>query len=241
MLSIFSSFSIYIALGAGIGVWQVIRRSSESEVKRRIVYSWVVLLGILLGARLGHILLHLPYFRQHPVEILQIWNGGLDWMGALLGGLGSLCILWWVRREPSGRLADGMAPLALPLAAGAWLGCWDSGCAYGAPLNAFPGMVFPDELGILARRFPLQFLAVLLLVLFSAWLEIRPPRLTQAGQYASLVGLGLGGVMLLTAFMRAAPAPRWAGLRPDVWVALFFLVFCLVAGWRCNLIKKGAV
>jgi len=45
------------------------------------------LLGGVLLARAGHVLLHRYYFEIHPDEIIQLSAGGLDWHGALIGGL----------------------------------------------------------------------------------------------------------------------------------------------------------
>jgi phosphatidylglycerol---prolipoprotein diacylglyceryl transferase len=46
---------------------------------------WVTL-GIILGGRLGFVLFYNPgYFAAHPMEILQIWKGGMSFHGGFLG------------------------------------------------------------------------------------------------------------------------------------------------------------
>ena len=46
---------------------------------------WVTL-GIILGGRLGYVLFYNPaYFAAHPVEILQLWKGGMSFHGGFLG------------------------------------------------------------------------------------------------------------------------------------------------------------
>jgi phosphatidylglycerol:prolipoprotein diacylglycerol transferase len=46
---------------------------------------WVTL-GIILGGRLGFVLFYNPgYFAAHPLEILQIWKGGMSFHGGFLG------------------------------------------------------------------------------------------------------------------------------------------------------------
>ncbi|PPR62164.1 MAG: Prolipoprotein diacylglyceryl transferase [Alphaproteobacteria bacterium MarineAlpha4_Bin2] len=43
-------------------------------------------LGIVLGGRFGYVLFYQPiYFLQHPLEILQMWKGGMSFHGGLLG------------------------------------------------------------------------------------------------------------------------------------------------------------
>ncbi len=55
--------------------------------------SIYMLAGVILGARLGHVFFYQPeYYIKHPVEILQIWKGGLASHGAALGILISLYI-----------------------------------------------------------------------------------------------------------------------------------------------------
>ena len=39
---------------------------------------WVTI-GIILGGRIGYVLFYnLPYFIEHPLEIVQLWNGGME-------------------------------------------------------------------------------------------------------------------------------------------------------------------
>ena len=53
--------------------------------------SIYMLLGTVLGARLGHVLFYQPdYYIHHLVEVFQIWKGGLASHGAALGILISL-------------------------------------------------------------------------------------------------------------------------------------------------------
>jgi len=52
-----------------------------------------MLLGTVIGARLGHCLFYEPdYYLQNPVEILQTWKGGLASHGAAIGILLALFI-----------------------------------------------------------------------------------------------------------------------------------------------------
>ena len=46
---------------------------------------WVTL-GIILGGRTGYVLFYNPaYFAAHPVEIVQLWKGGMSFHGGFLG------------------------------------------------------------------------------------------------------------------------------------------------------------
>lgn len=53
-----------------------------------IVY---IILGILLGGRLGYVLFYNPsFYMQHPSEIIKVWHGGMAFHGAVIGLLLSL-------------------------------------------------------------------------------------------------------------------------------------------------------
>src|SRR5438477_11323502 len=46
---------------------------------------WVTL-GIILGGRTGYVLFYnLPYFTEHPLEVFQLWKGGMSFHGGFLG------------------------------------------------------------------------------------------------------------------------------------------------------------
>lgn len=52
----------------------------------------VIILGVILGGRLGYILFYnLEFYLQHPEKIFAVWEGGMSFHGGLLGvGLGVL-------------------------------------------------------------------------------------------------------------------------------------------------------
>jgi phosphatidylglycerol:prolipoprotein diacylglycerol transferase len=79
---------------------------------------WVTL-GIILGGRAGYVLFYNPgYFAAHPMEILQLWKGGMSFHGGLLGCL--LAVVLFARRRgiPAFTLGDincAVAPIGLCL------------------------------------------------------------------------------------------------------------------------------
>ena len=47
-----------------------------------------IIVGIVLGGRLGYVFIYnAPYYIQHPLEIMAIWNGGMSYHGGALGSL----------------------------------------------------------------------------------------------------------------------------------------------------------
>ena len=52
---------------------------------------WVTL-GIILGGRIGYVLFYnLPHFAAHPIEIFQLWNGGMSFHGGFTGCVVAVC------------------------------------------------------------------------------------------------------------------------------------------------------
>jgi phosphatidylglycerol:prolipoprotein diacylglycerol transferase len=60
-----------------------------------------MILGTILGARLGHVFFYEPaWYIAHPGKILQIWEGGLASHGAGVGIIVALLIFSYVRKKP---------------------------------------------------------------------------------------------------------------------------------------------
>lgn len=54
---------------------------------------WYMMIGIIVGARLGHCLFYQPeYYLANPIEILKVWEGGLASHGAGIGIIVSMFI-----------------------------------------------------------------------------------------------------------------------------------------------------
>lgn len=225
------AYPMIMAAGAVLSLIQVARHTPRQELVTWLDMALVTLAGVLVGARLYFVLMHLDYYHQRPLEAPQVWLGGLDWPGAALGGLLAALAIALVMRQPLRQAADRLAHLAPPLGIAGWLGCWMAGCAYGPETTLF-GLSTMGEDGRFSLRFPLQLLAALSLLIYYACLEIGVARPLPAGQRAGLVGLGLAVNLLIFSFLRADPAPLWGGLRADSWAAgllsVFMLALCLL-------------
>src|SRR5260370_6610849 len=56
---------------------------------------WVTI-GIILGGRTGYVLFYnLPFFIQHPVEIFELWKGGMSFHGGFLGCVAAVMLFCW--------------------------------------------------------------------------------------------------------------------------------------------------
>jgi phosphatidylglycerol:prolipoprotein diacylglycerol transferase len=135
---------------------------------------WAVIGGIV-GGRLGYILANWNAFSEDWGRAFRIWEGGLAFHGALLGGLAVLVAFWFLQRRREDafsfwQLADVVTPgLALGMVFG-WAACLFGGCAYGILGQGLGDAVLPDIYGVTASRFATQAVgmiwALLLFVIF---------------------------------------------------------------------------
>lgn len=87
------AFSFYFGY---LIVRQMFRREGIPESKLDSLSTWMII-ATILGARLGHVLFYQPgYYLQHPLEILEIWEGGLASHGAAIS---IILVLWWFAKK----------------------------------------------------------------------------------------------------------------------------------------------
>jgi phosphatidylglycerol:prolipoprotein diacylglycerol transferase len=213
-------FSLILGLGAGLGLVWAAWQASEKQASLTISVGLGVLLGGLLGGRVAYVVINWLHFQAHPLEIPQVWLGGMSGIGTLAGAVLALPIIAAVLRQPPGALADDLLPLAAFLIVAAWLACWLDGCAYGPAVHAWWGIPSKDEMGNIATRWPTQLFGAILTLGLLAALDWGRRRLQIPGLAASLGLLGLSLELFGLSFLRADPAPLWRDLRLDVWGAL---------------------
>jgi phosphatidylglycerol---prolipoprotein diacylglyceryl transferase len=69
----------------GFQIMSVIYRKEEKSEQDLNDLIWYMILGTVIGARLGHCLFYNPgFYLRHPIEILLIWKGGLASHGAAI-------------------------------------------------------------------------------------------------------------------------------------------------------------
>ena len=153
----------------------------------------VLIVCLVLGARLGYVLFYnLPYYLNHPAEILATWQGGMSFHGGMLGLFAGAVVFCRLKGLDFWRVADFYAvtaPIGLGLGR---LGNFINAELYGRVTDVPWAMVFPGA-GPLPRH-PSQlyeaFLEGLVLFVFLWVLKEKqnPPASWPSG---SLVGLFL--------------------------------------------------
>lgn len=150
-------------------------------------------MGIILGGRLGQVLLWEPgYYLAHPLEILKIWEGGMAFHGGFLGVV--LAIWLYARSQKLSPFAfsDVMAPATT---IGLFLGRvanFINGELVGRPTDAPWGVIFRhvDEL----PRHPSQlYQAALEGIILFAFLHLAGQREAVRKRTGMLTGLFLMG------------------------------------------------
>ena len=105
-------------------------------------------LSAFLGSRILFILINFDVYRQHPLQMLKIWEGGLVFYGGLIpAAIVAFAYMRW-HRLPTWKLADLISPLiALGLSFGR-IGCFFAGCCYGRETSLPWAVTFknPDSL-----------------------------------------------------------------------------------------------
>ena len=232
-------FALSVGLGAALGLWQVARTVPPQNALMYVRIGLASLFGGWIGSRLIFVLTHSAYYSNHLGESVQLWQGGLSGAGAAFGILSTTAIIAVVKKISFGKLLDDLSPMFPPLAIAIWLGCWQSGCAYGpiVPENAFWGLASQDETGVILRRFPTQLFAALTLLVYFLWLESRLEKPAFPGRKSCLTGLGISCIVGFFSFLRADPAPFLFGLRLESWASLGFFLFALIA-WIINIQKQ---
>src|SRR3989338_1082961 len=80
-------WGLFVALGFVVGsamaCWLAGRRGDNPGIIIDVT-MWLAIAG-MVGGRLGHVLFYDPaYYWAHPVEILEIWRGGLSVYGGII-------------------------------------------------------------------------------------------------------------------------------------------------------------
>ncbi len=210
------ALTVGIILSGGVGIYR-----SGYRARAVIDVGLGAFAGGVVGARIAHVLLNWAYFADHVAEALRLNSGGLDWHGALLGGLIGLALIARWRQLPVRDLLDAFAP-ALPLLAFAgWLGCAAAVCGYGAEVDtlahypAFAVAESRDVYGIIAPRYNTQLfgLALALVLLALSFVLLRYDGLKYRRFWILLALFSIG--MLGIGFYRGDSVPILLGLRAD--------------------------
>ena len=147
------SYGLMLAISVLSGVFLARYRARSAGVDPRKILrlSVLMVIAILVGSRLGYVLVNYPEFAEDWRRVVDFYeNGKLRLTGLVMNGGVVACVLvmWLFCRRtgtPTLRLFDIYAPA---LALGIFLtriGCFLNGCCYGEPTALACGVVFPAD------------------------------------------------------------------------------------------------
>jgi phosphatidylglycerol:prolipoprotein diacylglycerol transferase len=182
-------------------------RRSGGPVTPLMVDDFLVwaILGVILGGRLGYILLYnLDQYMKEPLAILEVWHGGMSFHGGMLGVTLAIVLFARSRGVPVLALADLIAPV-VPI--GLFFGRlanFINGELFGRPADVPWAMVFPtDELQV--PRHPSQLYQAGLegiVLLAILWIVVASGGLRRRGMTTGVFLLGYGVARIVGEFFR---------------------------------------
>ena len=116
-------YSITMFLGVLLGIiiaYIEIKRKKINLTKFENMAFYAIIFGFI-GARIYYVLFNLDYYLQRPIEILEVWNGGLAIHGGIIGAV--LAIFVYSRKNKINfiEMLDICAPgLIIGQAIGRW-------------------------------------------------------------------------------------------------------------------------
>ena len=180
--------------------------------------TWIIV-GVILGGRLGFVLLYQPsYYLAHPLDIVKVWQGGMAFHGGLLGVIAATYL--FARRHGIAVLSLGDL-VACTVPPGLLLGRlanFVNAELWGRPSEVpwaviFPGLAAQDCLGVVAgmcARHPSQLyeaaLEGLLLGALLLWLGYRRGAFKRPGLIMGVFLAGYGASRFFVEFFRQPDA-----------------------------------
>jgi phosphatidylglycerol:prolipoprotein diacylglycerol transferase len=242
-----------VMLGAVYASWRA-RQDGENpdHVWNGLIAA--IILGII-GARLYHVfsepeggMVGWSYYRQNPIQILYIWQGGLGIYGAIVGGaLGIALYAWQAKLRPLQWLDYGAPGLALGQAIGRW-GNFINQELYGPPTDLPWGLIIDPQHRIIPYNdlttYPPDTLFHPTFLYESIWcLVVFVVLALIAHKWSDRL---LEGDMLL-GYIIGYPLGRFfiEYLRPDAWMlgplaaAQLFAIICVVGGAAVLIVRHA--
>lgn len=136
------AFVLFVVLGKVRARRNLLTGWHPRDVDDMLFYG---VFGVILGGRLGYVLFYKPlHYAAHPLEIFEVWSGGMSFHGGFLGVLLALALFARQRGKRFLEVTDFVAPLVpLGLAAGR-LGNFINGELVGRVTDVPWAMVFPQ-------------------------------------------------------------------------------------------------
>lgn len=116
-------YGIVIAVGMVLGIWALCARANETGQKSDDyidISIWTMIFAII-GARIYYVAFAWDFYKDNPISVFNIRQGGLAIYGGLIAGILTICVLAKIKKIPVLRILDTVS-LGVPI--GQILGRW---------------------------------------------------------------------------------------------------------------------
>jgi phosphatidylglycerol:prolipoprotein diacylglycerol transferase len=139
------SYGLMMVIGFLAAVSLIRRLSRDFTPDPQLITNAALysLVGGVIGARIFFVVHYFDQFRNAPIEVFFIWQGGLELLGGVIAAIGIIFFYLVYHKLPIRRYLDVLAiGLMLALAVGR-IGCFLNGCCFGKPTGLPWGVRFP--------------------------------------------------------------------------------------------------
>lgn len=233
-------YGLFIVLGALAAIFATFKLAYYYKINKETIIDlafWLIINGII-GARLYHVLLELPYYLNYPLDIIKIWQGGLAIHGAIFAGI---IIIWRFSKKHRHNfwlLTSIIAPgMALAQAIGRWGNYFNqelfgkpTTLAWGIPINIINRPIEYISNEFFHPTFLYESMGSLLIffILIAIHIWIIKKRVMRyelcVMSYALLYSL----LRFTLEFIRIDPTPVAFGLRFPQIISLIIIFFSII-------------
>jgi len=138
------TYGVFVATGLLLGISLALRQAKREGYDHQIILdmSFYIIVVAIIGSRIFYVFQNLSFYKNNPLGVFKLWEGGLVFYGGLLF---AVPVGWvFVKRHQLSfwRIFDLFAPsLAIGQAIGR-IGCFFAGCCYGLPTQLPWGVTF---------------------------------------------------------------------------------------------------
>ncbi len=197
-------FALSLLLAYFLAEW--IFKREDKDIKLLEHLFIYIVIGLTIGARAFHVLFYdFDYYKAHPIEILEVWKGGLASHGGFLGVIVAILIFckrykvnfWW--------LISRVAMVAILVGAFIRVGNFFNSEIVGLPTNSNWGVVFdrvdniPRHPVVLYESFSYFVIFFIMLYLYK---RLSPDIFTKIG-FGVVIILGFSARFILEYFKTA--------------------------------------
>ncbi len=139
------SYGLMMVIGFLAAVSLVRRLSRDFTPDPQLITNAALysLVGGVIGARIFFVIHYFDRFRESPIEVFFIWQGGLELLGGVIAAISIIFFYLVYHKLPIRRYLDVLAiGLMLTLVFGR-IGCFLNGCCFGKPTDLPWGVRFP--------------------------------------------------------------------------------------------------